>query len=535
MPGGRAFHHDVLITDIEVIFYVRLIDEFAVKKSQRQSVFNGCIQRLVLATALNASPQKGSTTFIRKAIQPIQIPMDPVYFQTQAEIQRELGSGEKLLWSGQPRQGLRLNITDAFILPFSLIWCGFAIFWEASVLHGHAPLLMKLWGVPFVVIGLYLVVGRFFVDAYTRGRTFYGVTNQRLVIVSGSFSRRVRSLPWQALPQATLVERGNGGGTINFGPKLPFGMGRSVSIGGMPGAGQSLFPVLDLPEHAREAYDAVRLAQQSAQREEPMAGGDQTSPRFTTPAKSLPPPPRRVYGRLGGSLWFTRIFIMPHMLAGIGGVGYLFFLLLWGLLGADYPGTVVSSKVWHSAKHGDTYTLNYRFEADGETRLDSAKVSWSVYQTYLNPAFGQTNPPVTVHYLGVGPLHHAALRETGSPWSEIGFLTLWAVFWNGVLSFFVYAIWVKPIRARLLYKNGEATAGKLLRKRMSTGKSSTYYVGYRFKDPYSGQDYESEIQVWKADDWAQAVEGQPVTVLFAKGNPKRSTVYEFGGYRVEGG
>ena len=103
------------------------------------------------------------------------------------------------------------------------------------------------------------------------------------------------------------------------------------------------------------------------------------------------------------------------------------------------------------------------------------------------------------------------------------------------MSLFVYAIWVKPIQSRLLYKNGESTAGKLVSKRVRTGKSSSYYVSYRFNDPSTGQEYESEIQVWKVEDWQQAVESQPVTVLFAKNNPKRSTIYEYGGYRVEEG
>jgi hypothetical protein len=460
--------------------------------------------------------------------------MDLASFNSQSAMQRELVSGEKLLWSGQPRQGLRLNVSDVLVIPFSLVWCGFAIFWEITVAKGHAPLLLKLWGVPFVVAGLHLVFGRFLVDALARARTVYGVTNQRLIIVTGAFSRRVRSLPWQSLPQATLVERGNGGGTIRFGPELPFGLGRSGNLGGWSGARQSLFPALDVSDHAREAYAAIKLAQQTAPREEATASGSPASPRFGTSAKLLPPPPREVYGRLGGGIWFTRIFIMPHLLVGIGAAGFLVFLLLWRLFGADLPATVVDAKVSHSSKHGDSYTLKYRFEAGGQTRFDSQSVGWPLYQTYQNQTPGQALPPLTVHYLGLGPLHHSALREAGSLWSIIIFLTLWAVFWNGILSLFVYQIWVKPIRTRLLYKYGASTAGKLLAKRVRTGKSSTHYISYRFNDPFSGREYESEIQVWKTEDWLPAVEGQAVTVLFAQNNPKRSTVYEFGGYRVEG-
>jgi hypothetical protein len=457
--------------------------------------------------------------------------MDLISSNTQSEIQRELDSGEKLLWSGQPRRGLCLNASDLFAIPFSLVWCGFAILWETTVIKHHAPLFMQLWGVPFVLIGLYLVFGRFFMDAYTRARTFYGVTNKRLIIVTGGFSRRVRSLPWQSLAAATLEERGNGGGTISFGPELSSRFAPSGNFGSWPGSSQSPLRALYLSDHAREAYDAIKLAQQAANEESEQLAG----PRFTTTAKLLPPPPRQVRGRLGGSLWFVRIFIMPHMLVGIGAAGYILFLLTWRLFGSDIPATVIGTKVSHSSRHGNRYTLNYRFEANGHTRFDSDTVGWSVYQAYQNQAPGQTNLPVTVHYLSLGPLHHAALREGNfSLWASIGFLTLWAGFWNGILSIFVYQIWVKPIRARWLYKYGEFTSGKLFNKRVRTGKSSSYFVSYRFNDPFSGQPYESEIQVWKAADWQQAVVGQPVTVLFAQNNPKRSTVYEFGGYRIEG-
>ena len=330
------------------------------------------------------------------------------------------------------------------------------------------------------------------------------------------------------------MERGDGGGTIHFGPELPFGLSRSGNfvVGGRP-ARRPFWRWTFLATPAKLMRPSSSPRRRHNARNHPLPG---TKPAraLPPPAKLLPPPPRRVHGRLGGSLWFTRIFIMPHVLIGIGVAGYLAFLLLWRLFGVDYPATVVDAKVSRSSKHGDRYILHYRFEAGGEIRLGSDSVGWPVYQNYQNTSPGQTNPPVMVHYLGLGPLHHATLREAGSPWAEIGFLSLWALFWNGVLSIFVYQIWVKPLRVRRLYQFGNSTSGKLLHKRMRTGKSSTYYVSYRFNDPFSSQIYESEIQVWKADDWQQAVEGQPVTVLFAQNNPKRSTVYEFGGYRIEG-
>src|SRR5690349_16574111 len=93
-----------------------------------------------------------------------------------------LSSGERLLWSGQPRQGVFLRGSDALLIPFTLLWAGFACFWEYMVVRNPTPLLFRLWGIPFLMVGAYLVVGRFFLDAWTRRHTVYGLTSQRVIV-----------------------------------------------------------------------------------------------------------------------------------------------------------------------------------------------------------------------------------------------------------------------------------------------------------------------------------------------------------------
>ncbi|HEY0098484.1 MAG TPA: PH domain-containing protein [Pyrinomonadaceae bacterium] len=178
---------------------------------------------------------------------------------TQA-VRAQLESGEQLIWSGQPRQGLLLRPSDAFMIPFSLLWGGFAIFWEVSAILSGAPIFFWLFGVPFVLIGLHLIFGRFFTDARTRTHTFYGLTNDRIIITSGKHGKRVQSLSLSTLSDISLDERGDGSGTITFAPASPFG--RWSNFGALPGAtrGQTP-PSLEMIPQARKVYEMIRGAQ----------------------------------------------------------------------------------------------------------------------------------------------------------------------------------------------------------------------------------------------------------------------------------
>ena len=185
-----------------------------------------------------------------------------VWIDAESAISQQLARDEKLLWSGMPRQGVVLRAADAFMIPFSLMWGGFAVFWEVTVLTSGAPPFFVIWGIPFVLVGLYIVFGRFIVDARKRARTYYGLTDQRIMIVSGLMSRKIKSLNLRTLSDVSLSEKTDGVGTITFGP----GHGMWSWFGGTswPGMGAHAAPAFDMIPDAKRVYEAVREAQKAA-------------------------------------------------------------------------------------------------------------------------------------------------------------------------------------------------------------------------------------------------------------------------------
>jgi hypothetical protein len=176
---------------------------------------------------------------------------------TTTSLQFALDRGERQLWAGVPRQGIAFRGADVFMIPFSLLWGGFAVFWEATVARTNAPGFFVLWGIPFVLVGFYITVGRFFIDARRRARTTYAVTSDRVIINSGIFAPTTKSLNVRTISDVTLQERPNGTGTITFGaanPLAAFYAGTS-----WPGVPQT--PSFEMIPDARRVYDIIREAQ----------------------------------------------------------------------------------------------------------------------------------------------------------------------------------------------------------------------------------------------------------------------------------
>jgi len=176
-----------------------------------------------------------------------------------SELSRELLSDERLVWSGRPRGGIRLRAADAFLVPFTFLWAGFAMFWELEVSKSGAPTLFVVWGIPFILVGLYITVGRFLVDAVVRRHTLYGLTDQRALIVTTFGGRKVQVVNLPRLAELTLVEHRDQSGTISFGPSTPWaglglGFGRS---------GPYAIPQFQFIEQPRAVFEKARAAQGS--------------------------------------------------------------------------------------------------------------------------------------------------------------------------------------------------------------------------------------------------------------------------------
>ncbi|MGO7180233.1 PH domain-containing protein [Rhizobium brockwellii] len=174
-----------------------------------------------------------------------------------SDIQSYFMPGEKLLWSGRPVQGFRLTPWDFLLVPFSLFWGGFAIFWEMSVMNTvGTPVLMRLWGIPFVLIGLYLIAGRFVVDAAVRARTEYSLTDRRVIIRRSGPFPNFSATQLELLPSISLAEDSHGRGTIKF--SVPSNQRYRMASVWTPGLSNE--PQLLAIDGARQVYNLLEKA-----------------------------------------------------------------------------------------------------------------------------------------------------------------------------------------------------------------------------------------------------------------------------------
>ena len=137
------------------------------------------------------------------------------------ELRPNLSDNEKLIWTGRPKTGIKLRRRDILLIPYSLLWGGFVMYGGVRGIHSVPD--FSIIGIPLVLVGLYFIIGRFFIDAYIRSKTIYGITKSRVIIETKWLGRSIKSMNIKNIPDISLSQNRDGSGIIrlDYGSAVP--------------------------------------------------------------------------------------------------------------------------------------------------------------------------------------------------------------------------------------------------------------------------------------------------------------------------
>ena len=171
-----------------------------------------------------------------------------------------LHPGENLLWTGKPEKVRIFGKEDVFLIPFSLFWCGFVAFSVWNTWRDEdGGMFSKLFMIPFVAAGFWLLIGRFAVKLLSAKNERYALTSQRVIVRKG---KTTKSLDLLDLPRMSVTQREDGSGDIRFGESTDY-YRRSGSFSWGSSAYQaSLLELRGIPDVNRLEYRIRTAADQ---------------------------------------------------------------------------------------------------------------------------------------------------------------------------------------------------------------------------------------------------------------------------------
>ena len=169
---------------------------------------------------------------------------DAVSFE---KLQSELFPGEKLLWHGRPLQGMHFERSDiggyviGILLLGTVVVLSLLIFeflpvpdqWKEGASALEPKVACAFWSVALLPIALYCLGGGKWLDARFRSKLFYGVTNERILILREQRrnSQALTSLRLRDVPHLSLIVNQDGTGSLIFAPRPVSAPNQSAAYG----------------------------------------------------------------------------------------------------------------------------------------------------------------------------------------------------------------------------------------------------------------------------------------------------------------
>jgi hypothetical protein len=180
----------------------------------------------------------------------------PDDYAVAARIQPYLRPGEELLWCGRPDPAVIFSAADAIAIPFSVVWLSIAVAIAAGSGAAGAPPAFRAVGFLFVLIGAYLLVGRFVTRWVRKRRTIYGITGDRVLVQVGS---SLRESPVKGGSMAVRRRRNGRHATVVFEPFGSYLAYSPPTMTGPPMADTGM-PTMGPPSSRRVAPGAITFS-----------------------------------------------------------------------------------------------------------------------------------------------------------------------------------------------------------------------------------------------------------------------------------
>ena len=129
--------------------------------------------------------------------------------------QRELRSSEKLIWADQPGPMARAR-TKIKVCLFGIPFTGFAIFWMSGAVGAGAPPLFAMFGIPFIAVGLGLILSPLWSYIEAQRWMVYAITDQRCLILRLFPVHKAESFGPGEITRLERTEKSDGSGNIIF-------------------------------------------------------------------------------------------------------------------------------------------------------------------------------------------------------------------------------------------------------------------------------------------------------------------------------
>jgi len=197
--------------------------------------------------------------------------------------------------------------------------------------------------------------------------------------------------------------------------------------------------------------------------------------------------------------------------------------------GNVHRGRVVKAWTARSSKGRTNYHLKYAYDAGGREKTGERTISNRQYGELTGASTGNIVLPIQVWTVHLGGFYFdQVVLSDESPWVSVGLTVLFALFWNGVLSIFVYFIWIAPWQEKRLYRWGTPVPGRITAMHTRSGKRISYCLDYEFIQPQLG--LLRKQQPIQGKQYRQAHKGQLVTVLCYPHKKRPAVIYEYGNF-----